>query len=125
LVSVSDLANQKRANPPKGIMDAIRQNVTGCSSQLKPCAVCIPPGANLTIHNVPESIQNELGVGSTEEVTFDQLNATANTYRDAFRFRNGQALLIQRFKENVQIRLNSLAEATEIVPFKEGAFVAR
>lgn len=125
LVPVADLENAKLSGAPKGIMDAIRQSVTGYSSEWRPCAICIPPGAKLTLSGIPEDIQHQYGVNESEEVTFDQLNASANTYRDAFRFRTGDAVLIQRFKCYVYARLDSLEGSTEHVPFRERAFAAR
>src|ERR1035438_8606401 len=45
-------------------------------------AVCIPPGARLRLDEIPAVLQIELHAGPTEEVTFAQLSAAANTYRD-------------------------------------------
>ena len=53
-------------------------------------AVCIPPGARLLLRDIPENLQQQLGVVGTEEVTFAQLSATPYQYRDAVRFNNGQ-----------------------------------
>src|SRR3954453_14441935 len=44
------------------------------------CAVCIPPGARLRLEQTN---------GPAEEVTFTQITATVNSYRDAIRFPNG------------------------------------
>src|SRR5579859_8020285 len=38
-------------------------------------AVCIPPGARLELQDVPARLQQELGVGPFEEVTFTQISA--------------------------------------------------
>jgi hypothetical protein len=58
-------------------------------------AVCIPPGARLRMVTVPRDLQQELGVGPEEEVTFVQLSASAYRYRDGIRFRNGREILLQ------------------------------
>jgi hypothetical protein len=60
------------------------------------CAVCIPPGATVILHNIPQNLRQEFGVQEVEEVTFTQVTAIANSYRDAVRFRNGAELLLQR-----------------------------
>ena len=49
-------------------------------------AVCIPPGSQLLLQDVPSCIQERLRVGSIEEVTFTQTTASANAHRDAIRF---------------------------------------
>src|SRR6266567_6356520 len=60
-----------------------------------PCAVCIPPGARLLLHDIPEHLQRQLGVGAEEHVTFIQTSAEAYRYRDAVRFKNGREILLQ------------------------------
>jgi len=64
------------------------------SSKATP-AVCIPPGARLRLRDIPEDFQGRFQVGANEEVTFVQLSATAYRYRDAVRFKNGRAVLLQ------------------------------
>ena len=39
-------------------------------------AVCIPPGARLMLHDIPLRLQNEIGVGPVETVTFTQMTGT-------------------------------------------------
>ncbi|HEX5081775.1 MAG TPA: hypothetical protein VFY40_07010, partial [Blastocatellia bacterium] len=48
-------------------------------------AVCIPPGARLSLQDLPERLQREFDVGPNEEVTFTQLTAQPSelTYEDA------------------------------------------
>ena len=74
-------------------------------------AVCIPPGARLLLQSIPEHLQDEIGVGPAEEVTFTQITAAANRYRDAVRFRNGREILLQLLREGQ--RVNVLAVASE------------
>src|SRR5271163_63914 len=52
------------------------------SAESQPCAVCIPPGAILALHDIPRGLQAEIGVGITEKVTFVQTTASPNSYRD-------------------------------------------
>jgi hypothetical protein len=72
-------------------------------------AVCIPPGARLLLMDIPERLQDEIGVGRVEEVAFTQISAETNSYRDAVRFRSGCALLLQRLHEGQRVRVLSLA----------------
>jgi hypothetical protein len=71
-------------------------------------AVCIPPGARLALRNIPEQMQRQLEVGSSEEVVFTQITAATHTYRDAVRFSNGQQVLLQRLKEGQRVRVLAL-----------------
>jgi len=81
------------------------------------CAVCIPPGARLLVHDIPARMQADLQIGETEEVTFTQLTARENAYRDAFRFDNGLAVLLQHFQPGQQVELLMLfAEEAENDP---------
>jgi len=77
------------------------------------CAVCIPPGSRLILRDIPATLQRELGVEETEQVTFTQISAEVNTYRDAIRFQNGRQLLLQRLREGQRISLVSLSPAVE------------
>jgi len=43
-------------------------------------AVCIPPGARLSLQDIPERLQREFDVGPNEEVTFTQLTAQPYTF---------------------------------------------
>jgi len=75
----------------------------------KPVAVCIPPGARLLMRDIPPRLQQQLGVSEEEEVTFTQLTASANCYRDAVRFRNGSEVLLQRLEEGQRVDVLSLS----------------
>jgi hypothetical protein len=72
-------------------------------------AVCVPPGARLLMKDVPEALQRGLGVGPAEEVTFTQLSAAANAYRDAIRFRDGRELLLQELAAGQRVRVLDLS----------------
>ncbi len=77
-------------------------------------AVCIPPGARLLLQDIPARLQNELHVGCTEEVTFTQLTAAANSYRDAVRFANGRQVRLQELREGQRVRVLDLSVAEEL-----------
>jgi hypothetical protein len=68
-------------------------------------AVCVPPGARLILHDIPERLQHDLAVGPIEEVTFVQLSATPYQYRDAVGFQNGRAIRLQELSEGMPVRV--------------------
>jgi hypothetical protein len=72
-------------------------------------AVCIPPGAQLVLRDIPQCLQRQLGVGEEEEVTFVQLGADAYSYRDAVRFNNGREVLLQKLAEGQRVDVLCLA----------------
>jgi len=77
-------------------------------------AVCIPPGARLQLKDIPARLQQELAVGATEMVTFTQLTANVNSYRDAVRFANGCELRLQELREGQRVRVLDLSMAEEL-----------
>jgi hypothetical protein len=77
-------------------------------------AVCIPPGARLRVQGIPQRLQQTLGVTSSEEATFTQLSAAANTYRDALRFANGRDLRLQELREGMPVQVLDLSCAEEL-----------
>ncbi|MBL8029938.1 MAG: hypothetical protein JNN11_01690 [Candidatus Doudnabacteria bacterium] len=79
------------------------------------CAVCIPPGAQLMLEDIPVRLRKEFAVRETELVTFTQLGVDAYIHRDGVRFDNGRELLLQRLNENQCVRVLSLAGASERV----------
>jgi hypothetical protein len=87
-------------------------------------AVCVPPGAQLLLRDIPTSLQQEFGVRETEEVTFVQQNAEAYRYRDAVRFQNGREILLQRLKCGQRVDVLDLSsdhhEAEEHQSLEEG-----
>jgi hypothetical protein len=72
-------------------------------------AVCVPPGARLILHEMPERLQHDLAVGPVEEVTFVQLSATPYQFRDAVRFSNGLEILLQQLQCGQQVEVLSLS----------------
>jgi hypothetical protein len=85
-------------------------------------AVCVPPGARLRLDGIPLSMQKDLGLKSTETVTFTQLGCEAYTYRDAVRFENGKEVLLQWLKEKQQAVVLSLGagpEQTSVIEIEE------
>jgi len=76
-----------------------------------PCAVCIPHGSRLLLRDIPERLQQKLGIGVEEEITFIQMGADAGRHRDGVRFANGQEILLQRMAEGQRARVISLSPA--------------
>jgi len=86
-------------------------------------AVCIPPGTRLFLQDIPRHLRKDFGVGSCEEVTFTQLTARPNTYRDAVRFSNGREVLVQKLEPDQRVRVLCLSLADEVVDHENMAFV--
>jgi hypothetical protein len=80
-----------------------------------PCAVCVPPGARLLLHDVPERLQQQLGVGAQEEVTFTQLSADAYRHRDAIRFANSRQVLLQALAQGQRVDVLCLSSEEEML----------
>ena len=76
-------------------------------------AVCIPPGSRLILREIPKTLQRELNVEETEHVTFTEISAEVNSYRDAIRFSNGRQLLLQRLREGQRVTVVSVSPAVE------------
>jgi len=75
-------------------------------------AVCIPPGARLVLHDVPSTLQKELGVSSEEEVKFVQISAFENQHRDAVRFRTGHTLRLQELTVGQRVQVVDLGDVS-------------
>lgn len=97
---------------PQGIWTAIKRFLSP-QSMAPVCAVCIPPGARLLLSEIPARLQAELGVGADEEVTFTQISATVNSYRDSVRFGNGRVLRLQELREGQRVKVLDLSGAEE------------
>src|SRR5574340_206274 len=74
-------------------------------------AVCMPPGARRRLYDIPERLRNELGVEAQEEVTFAQISATVNSYRDSVRFKNGRIVRLQELREGQRAKMLDLSSA--------------
>jgi hypothetical protein len=71
------------------------------------------------LYDIPARMQAELGVAPTEPVTFTQITAAANSYRDAVRFGNGRVVRLQEFHEGQHVRVLDLAGAEAYEPVTE------
>lgn len=77
-------------------------------------AVCIPPGARLRLADIPARLQHELRVKPVEDVTFTQISAAVNSYRDAVRFANGREVRLQELREGQRVTVLDLSVAEEL-----------
>jgi len=88
-------------------------------------AVCIPPGARLSLRDISSNLQKDLGLQSdVEEVTFTQTGAGIG-YRDAIRFANGREISLQRLNAGQRVRVISLSSMEENIPEFEEHFLGR
>jgi hypothetical protein len=108
---------QRAADPPmpirKSFWRAVMEFFNPPKSEPVP-AVCIPPGARLHLQDIPARLQHELGVGPAEDVTFTQISAAVNSYRDAVRFANGREIRLQELREGQRVRVLDLSVADEL-----------
>jgi hypothetical protein len=79
-------------------------------------AVCIPPGARLMLHDVPSSLQQQLGVSGSEEVVFLQTTAAENRHRDAVRFSAGHVLRLQELTVGQRVLVVDLGNSADEEP---------
>lgn len=114
LASPADLKRATEPPPRKGLWGCIA-NFFDPPMQPAPIpAVCIPPGARLQLLDISERIQQYAGVSEVEEVTFTQISASVNSYRDAVRFRNGQEVRLQELREGQRVKVLDLSSAEEL-----------
>ena len=115
LASPADL--KRAADPPmparRSFWCAVREFFNPPKTEPVP-AGCIPPGARLQLHDIPARLQNELGVGPVEMVTFTQISAAVNSYRDAVRFTNGREVRLQELREGQRVRVIDLSMAEDL-----------
>jgi len=116
LASHADLHPKTDPMPPRRwtFWSAMREALTPSESRSVP-AVCIPPGARLLLQDIPERLQQQLDVGSVEEVIFVEQGADAFRYRDAVRFGNGREILLQQLAcgQAVQVLSPDSAESEQ------------
>lgn len=76
-------------------------------------AVCVPPGARLLVRDLPERLQQEVGLqSSVQEVVFTQTDLDF-TFRDAIQFPNGKLLSLQKLKVGQRVSVLSVGSETE------------
>ena len=73
------------------------------------CAVCVPHGSHLQLRDIPERLQQQLGIRAEEQIAFIQMSAESGRHRDGVRFANGQEILLQRVAEGQHVTVVSLS----------------
>ena len=115
LASPGDLKRIADAPGParRGFWNAVRDFFNPPKAEPVP-AVCIPPGARLRLQDIPARLQHELNVVPAEDVTFTQITAAVNSYRDAVRFMNGREVRLQELREGQRVTVLDLSVAEEL-----------
>jgi hypothetical protein len=111
LASADDVSRASRPERRPVTFWAALKNFFNPSHTSPVCAVCIPPGARLLLSDIPARLQQEMGVGPEEEVTFTQITAAVNSYRDSVRFSNGRVLRLQELREGQRVRVLDFSDA--------------
>jgi hypothetical protein len=88
-------------------------NLKEILGSIRTTAVCVPPGARLLLHDIPEHLQRSLRVAEVEEVIFIEQSVEAFTHRDAVRFANGQEVLLQQLRCGQHVHVLSLSGSCE------------
>ena len=96
----------KPTTPGKGLLAAVKKFF---AAQREVCAVCVPDGAKLMVHGIPERLQEAHCLSADEAVTFRQLSLEAHTYRDAVEFRNGVRVRLQELDNGQQVEVLALS----------------
>jgi hypothetical protein len=115
LASPTDLKRIADPAPParRSLWTAVKEFFNPPKTEPVP-AVCIPPGARLELRDIPARLQHELGVCAVEAVTFTQISAAVNSYRDAVRFHNGREVRLQELREGQSVRVLDLSMAEDL-----------
>jgi hypothetical protein len=117
LASLADLAMHERlqeAAPKKTFSQRLKSFFAGSDRPEPIPAVCVPPGAQLFVKNIPPDLRHRHSVNQEEEAVFTQLSAEVNTYRDAIRFYNGSLVRLQGLHEGMPVRVLSLPGAAKL-----------
>jgi|SRR5439155_24574566 len=96
----------KPTERPKGLVAVLKRMFV---AQSQVCAVCIPDGAKLMLHDISPALQQAYGLSTSEAVTFRQLAPDAHTYRDAVEFKNGVKVRLQDLGEGQNVKILALS----------------
>jgi hypothetical protein len=100
---------------PNGFMTMLK-NLFAFHRECKPCAVCIPDGAKLMLQGIASKLREGYGLCATEAVTFRQLSAEAQTYRDAVEFGNGVRMRLQELEDGQRVDVLTIASESAGAP---------
>lgn len=116
LASVADLRECQRIKetaPKKSFWQRVKDWAEHADPYANVPAVCIPPGARLTVRNIPQGLQRRFHLQPEETAVFTQITSETNKYRDAIRFQGGREILLQYLPEGMPVQVLSLAGASE------------
>lgn len=112
------------AAKPKGFVQRLR-SLLNPPHTWQCTAVCVPPGARLSVRDISTQLQHEIGLqGDMQEVTFTQTGAGIG-FRDAIRFWNGREVSLQRLSEGQRVRVLSLSSVEDRMPIMEEYLVGQ
>ncbi len=78
--------------------------------------VCIPPGTQLLLNEVPLHTQISLGLAPSEIVTFTELSSRRYSYRDALLLPNRTRVLLQDLPEGLHALVLSTSPEPAVEP---------
>jgi hypothetical protein len=116
LVSVNDF-NAWQAGRPKRLWAKIK-NCFAVDTGPAP-VVCVPPGAQLLLEEIPRSLREQFHLNPLENATFTQLSAQANRHRDGLLFSNGTSMLLQLLPEGQTVRVLRCSSVDAFEPSPE------
>lgn len=108
----------REAAPRKTFWESLKSFFEGPDQSASVPAICIPPGAQLTVKGIPADLQRRLHLSLEEAVVFTQTSAEFYSYRDAVRFQNGYEVHLQDLHEGLHVQVLSLAAAPECKPLE-------
>lgn len=125
LTAPAELAVASPKKKARSLLWEELKSMLGFQQSHSVAAVCIPPGARLILRDIPPDIQSSMGVGSTEAVTFTQLDLAENRYRDAVRFSNGSEISLQQLADRQRVTVVSLGSdrAKDVSPDNRGTLI--
>ena len=112
------LKEPAKDQPRQGFWRALKQSFLSLPRVSAIPAVCIPPGARLRLQDISPRLQRDLGISSAEEVSFTELTAMVNSYRDAVVFENGRHVLLQELEEGQRVKVLDLSSAEAVEPYE-------
>ena len=83
--------------------------------------VCVPPGAQLLVFGISQSLQEQFSLRDREEVTFTQISPLEREHRDALCFTNGAILRLGLLPEGQRLRVMRLSSREDIGSLRMGA----
>jgi hypothetical protein len=81
---------------------------------------CIPPGAQLLVFGISQSLQKQFNLMELEEVTFIDISVEERQHRDALCFASGTILLLRLLPEGQRLRVLRLSSREDAEPLRRG-----